>query len=102
MATPKYKADGCAPKRPTKPEHVPSAAEIIHDRDEATHSTVAVTAEDVRNLVVSLGGRPIAFIPAYAKLSGCNANCAILLSQMIYWTSRVPPEKNGWFYKTRQ
>jgi hypothetical protein len=102
MTKPKYKPNDYAPARQTKLEHDSAAAEIIHDRDEGTRTRELVTAEDVRNLVVALGGRPIAFIPTYAKLPGCNANCAILLSQMIYWTSKIPPEKNGWFYKTRK
>jgi hypothetical protein len=41
--------------------------------------------------------RPIAFHPVFAKLTR-SVNAALLLSQAVYWTKRIPAGK--WFYKT--
>jgi hypothetical protein len=57
------------------------------------------TAE-LRQLILNLGCRPIAYLPAYALLPGCNVNAAVLLSQMVYWSDRTD-DPEGWFYKTR-
>src|SRR5262249_50339503 len=62
-----------------------------------------VTAKDLGALILSLGGRPIAFHATYARLPGCNVNCAVLLSQMVYWSNKDSTRaKNGWFFKTRE
>jgi hypothetical protein len=61
------------------------------------------TVQDVRALVLSLGGRPIAFQAAYARLPKCSVNSAVFLSQTLYWSDKESTqEKGGWFYKSRE
>jgi len=42
--------------------------------------------------------RPVAYHPVFAKITG-SVTSAVLLSQMIYWSTRVTV-KDGWFFKT--
>lgn len=56
--------------------------------------------DELKQLIVTLGCRPIAFIPAYARIPGLDVNCALMLSQMIYWSPRTKGQ-DGWIYKTR-
>ena len=43
--------------------------------------------------------RPIAFNPAFRKITG-STNAALLLSQAFYWSKRTK-DPEGWFYKKR-
>lgn len=43
--------------------------------------------------------RPIAYHKCFADISG-SVVAAVMLSQSVYWTKTLPPEKDGWFYKT--
>lgn len=49
--------------------------------------------------VLSLLARPVAFHPAFVKLTG-SVDAAIMLSQAFYWLPRTT-RGDGWFYKTR-
>lgn len=42
----------------------------------------------------------VTFHRAFVDIGG-SINAALLLSNAIYWTNRLPPERDGWFYKTR-
>lgn len=42
----------------------------------------------------------VTFHRAFVDLGG-SINAALMLSNAIYWTNRLPPERDGWFYKTR-
>lgn len=42
----------------------------------------------------------VTFHRAFVDLGG-SINAALMLSNAIYWTHRLPPERDGWFYKTR-
>lgn len=42
----------------------------------------------------------VTFHRAFVDIGG-SINAALLLSNAIYWTHRLPPERDGWFYKTR-
>jgi hypothetical protein len=44
--------------------------------------------------------RTIAFHPAYALLGG-SVEAGLFLSQACYWTTKLPPSRDGWFFKTR-
>jgi hypothetical protein len=54
--------------------------------------------DELSTIISKLGQRPIAFIPAYADLPGCNVNAALLLSQMVYWADKGRLQ-DGWIYK---
>ncbi len=43
-------------------------------------------------------GRPIRFLPRFARLSG-SLSAGVMLSQALYW-SQVTSDPDGWFYKT--
>src|SRR5690554_5612002 len=43
--------------------------------------------------------RPVAYHPALASALG-SVTAAVMLSQAIYWTQRLPESRGGWFYKT--
>jgi hypothetical protein len=45
-------------------------------------------------------GRTIAFHPTFAILGG-SIEAGLFLSQACYWTSTLPPERDGWFFKTQ-
>ena len=51
-------------------------------------------------LIESMNDKPIAFNPIYVKI-GCGINGALMLSQLVYWTSRTK-NKDGWIYKTHE
>src|ERR1035441_2628689 len=68
-------------------------AKILHRRP--------ITKQNLRALIGKLGGRTIAFTPAYAHLPSLNVNSALLLSQMVFWVEKGKLEE-GWIYKTRQ
>lgn len=57
--------------------------------------------DKLRALILTLGGRPIAFQPIYADLPGCDVNAALLLSQLVYWSSRGE-DPDGWIWKERK
>lgn len=42
----------------------------------------------------------VTFHRAFVDIGG-SINAALLLSNAIYWTNRLPPERDGWFYKTK-
>jgi len=44
--------------------------------------------------------RPIAFHRSFVTLTG-SVNAALILSQAIYWQTRVSEKNNGWWYKSR-
>ena len=43
----------------------------------------------------------ITFHRVFVDITG-SINAALMLSNAIYWTNRLPPERDGWFYKTRE
>ena len=43
----------------------------------------------------------VTFHRAFVDLGG-SINAALMLSNAIYWTHRLPPERDGWFYKTKE
>lgn len=42
----------------------------------------------------------VTFHRAFVDIGG-SINAALLLSNAIYWTNRLPPERDGWFYKSK-
>lgn len=52
-------------------------------------------------VVMALLQRPVAFYPVFADIAG-TTDAGIMLSQAWYWTQRLPPERQGWFYKSWQ
>ena len=49
-------------------------------------------------LIEAMNDQPIAFNKHYVFI-GCGINGALMLSQLVYWTSRTR-NKDGWIYKT--
>ncbi|ELZ2182792.1 DNA-binding protein [Acinetobacter baumannii] len=49
-------------------------------------------------LIEAMNEQPIAFNKHYVFL-GCGINGALMLSQLVYWTSRTK-DSEGWFFKT--
>lgn len=45
--------------------------------------------------------RPIAFSPVLAHIGG-SASAGLFMSQAVYWTGRLAPEREGWFWKSRE
>lgn len=45
--------------------------------------------------------RPIAFHPILRDVGG-SVTAAVFLSQALYWTKRLPEDRQGWFYKSRE
>ena len=43
----------------------------------------------------------ITFHRVFVDITG-SINAALMLSNAIYWTNRLPKEREGWFYKTRE
>mgnify|MGYP000973915936 CR=1 FL=1 len=43
----------------------------------------------------------ITFHRVFVDITG-GINAALMLSNAIYWTNRLPPERDGWFYKTKE
>ena len=50
-------------------------------------------------LIEAMNEQPIAFNKHYVFL-GCGINGALMLSQLVYWTSRTK-DADGWIYKTQ-
>lgn len=46
-----------------------------------------------------LTSRPVAYRPAMARAVG-GVTAGLLLAQLIYWSTRLPPERAGWLWKT--
>lgn len=44
--------------------------------------------------------RPIAFHRIFRRVGG-SVNAALFLSQAHYWSQRLPDDREGWFYKSR-
>lgn len=53
----------------------------------------------VIKLIEAMNEQPIAFNKHYVFL-GCGINGALMLSQLVYWTSRTK-DSDGWIYKTQ-
>ena len=51
--------------------------------------------------IISILDRPIAFHRVLVEPCG-SVNAALFLSQAIYWTNRLPEDRDGWFYKTHK
>ena len=51
---------------------------------------------DVIDLLLDEG--VVAYQRALARIAG-DASTGLLLSQFWYWSNRLPPERDGWFYK---
>ncbi len=51
--------------------------------------------------VVEQFDRPIAFHPAFKRLTG-STNAAVMLGQALYWHKRCPEGRDGWWWKTRE
>ncbi len=49
--------------------------------------------------IKKLFDRPIAYHRSLVPIAGVTG--AVMLSQAIYWSARLPDSRNGWFYKTR-
>ena len=43
----------------------------------------------------------ITFHRVFVDITG-SINAALMLSNAIYWTNRLPKERDGWFYKTKE
>lgn len=54
-----------------------------------------------KDWLMMLLDRPIAYHKCFADISG-SVVAAVMLSQAVYWTKSLPPEREGWFYKTQQ
>jgi len=54
---------------------------------------------DAKNAVLAFAERPIAFYPAFAKITG-RVTAALFLSQLFYWTGRGA-DPDGWIWKTQ-
>jgi len=51
------------------------------------------------NLLKTL--QPITFHRVFVDVTG-SINAALMLSQALYWTNHIKPDRNGWFYKTKE
>lgn len=51
--------------------------------------------------LLKLLDRPITFHRVFVDITG-SINAALMLSNAIYWTNRLPNEREGWFHKTRE
>ena len=49
-------------------------------------------------LIEAMNEQPIAFNKHYVFI-GCGINGALMLSQLVYWTSRTK-DNDGWIFKT--
>ena len=58
-----------------------------------------VTISDID--ILDALNRPIAFQPIFVDVTG-SVPGAVFLSQLKYWSERVPDGRDGWFYKTRE
>lgn len=51
--------------------------------------------------LLKLLDRPITFHRVFVDITG-SINAALMLSNAVYWTNRLPNEREGWFHKTRE
>jgi hypothetical protein len=51
--------------------------------------------------LLKLLDRPITFHRCFVDITG-SISAALLLSQAVYWTNKLPPEREGWFHKSRE
>lgn len=51
--------------------------------------------------LLKLLDRPITFHRCFVDLTG-SINAALMLSQAVYWTNRLPEDREGWFHKTQE
>ncbi|MCP5158510.1 MAG: hypothetical protein H6975_03680 [Gammaproteobacteria bacterium] len=51
------------------------------------------------NLLKTL--QPITFHRVFVDITG-SINAALMLSNALYWTHHLKPDRDGWFYKTRE
>jgi hypothetical protein len=51
--------------------------------------------------LLKLLDRPITFHRVFVDLTG-SINAALMLSNAVYWTNKLPPEREGWFHKSRE
>ncbi len=49
--------------------------------------------------LLKLLDRPITFHRVFVDLTG-SINAALMLSNAVYWTNKLPPEREGWFHKS--
>ena len=59
-----------------------------------------MTSIPMIKLIEAMNDQPIAFNKHYVFI-GCGINGALMLSQLVYWTSRTR-NKDGWIYKTHE
>lgn len=50
--------------------------------------------------LLKLLGRPITFHRVFVDVAG-SINAALMLSNAVYWTNKLPSEREGWFHKSR-
>lgn len=55
--------------------------------------------EAVTDILRAFAERPIAFYPAFARLTG-SVKAGVFLSQLFYWTPRGTKHRGGWIEKT--
>lgn len=51
--------------------------------------------------LLKLLDRPITFHRCFVDITG-SINAALMLSNAVYWTNKLPPERDGWFHKTKE
>lgn len=56
------------------------------------------TKDDIRKLIKAMGGRPISFNRAYAKIAG-SVEAGLMLAQGVHWSGQA--DKDGWFFHTQ-
>lgn len=57
------------------------------------------TKDDIRQIIKSMGDRPIAFNRAYARITG-SVEAGLMLAQGIHWSGQA--DKDGWFFRTQE
>ena len=57
-----------------------------------------MTSIPMIKLIEAMNDQPIAFNKHYVFI-GCGINGALMLSQLVYWTSRTK-DNDGWIFKT--
>jgi len=61
--------------------------------------SVSLEIQKMIDTIKQLIDRPIAFNPAFARLTG-SINAALMLSQAFYWSQKTS-DPDGWFWKTQ-
>lgn len=56
------------------------------------------TKDDIRKLIKAMGGRPISFNRAYAKIAG-SIEAGLMLAQGVHWAGHA--DSDGWFFRTQ-